>query len=267
MLQVGKSPVRFHYVTAGGAGTPVLLLHGFGGNLEHWKALLPSLGRRFRVYAIDLPGFGRSGALSPGYRLEDMVQAVNAFIKTFELASLTVIGHSFGGLVAVEVARLNHSRVDHLVLVDSAGVEPPAHLDRPLMRALWRFPALGRVAVRLMTTRPLFSRLVRGMVADEGRLNEKQLAALREGVRQMRLPPTGRAAWFADRFLDRVAQVPCLTLVLWGAEDRVIPVEHGVAIFKQLQHGQMRVIDQCGHVMPMECPEEMLGALFQFLQE
>ncbi len=256
-----------HYVAVGDAGTPLLLIHGFGGCLENWRALLPSLGRRFRVYAIDLPGFGRSDSLAAHHRLEDMVQAVGTFIKTFDLASLTVVGHSFGGLVAVEVARLNQTRVDRLVLVDSAGGQVATPLDRPLMRVALRYPVLGRSMIKALTARWPFRRVVRRMVADEGRLNEEQLAALRVGVRQMHLPVTSRASWVVDRFLERVAQVPCFTLVLWGAEDRVIPIEQGVAIFKRLQHGQMKVIEACGHLMPMECPEEMLGALFQFLQE
>ncbi len=256
-----------HYVAVGDAGTPLLLIHGFGGCLENWRALLPALGRRFRVYAIDLPGFGRSDALAAHHRFEDMVHAVGAFIKTFDLASLTVVGHSFGGLVAVELARLNQSRVDRLVLVDSAGAQVATPLDRPSMRVALRYPLLGRLIIRALTADRAFPRVVRRMVADEGRLNEEQLAALRAGVRQMHLPPTGRASWVIERFLDRVAQVPCFTLVLWGAEDQVIPVEQGVAIFKRLQHGQMQVVESCGHVMPMECPEEMLGALFQFLQE
>lgn len=256
-----------HYVAVGDAGAPLLLIHGFGGCLENWRALLSSLGRRFRVYAIDLPGFGRSDALPPRYRFEDVVQAVGSFIKTFDLASLTVVGHSLGGTVAVEVARLNQSRVDRLVLIDSAGAQATTPFDRPLMSLALRFQALGRLTIRVLTSRRAFPRVARRMVADEDRLNKEQLAALRAGVRQMHLPSTVRASWVVDRFLERVAQVPCLTLVLWGAQDQVIPVEQGVAIFKRLQHGQMQVIEACGHVMPMECPEEMLGALLQFLQD
>ncbi|MHB8758008.1 MAG: alpha/beta fold hydrolase [Bacillota bacterium] len=266
-IQVGQSKLRMHYVAVGDAGAPLLLIHGFGGCLENWRPLLPALGRRFRVYAIDLPGFGRSDAMAAHYRFEDLVQTVGAFIRTFDLASLTVVGHSFGGLVAVELARLNQSRVDRLVLVDSAGAQVATPLDRPVMRLALRYPILGRWIIRALTTGRAFPRVVQRMGADAGRLNEEQLAALRVGVRQMHLPPTGRDSWVVDRFLDRVAQVPCFTLVLWGAEDRVIPVEQGVAIFKHLQHGQMQVVESCGHVMPMECPEEMLGALFQFLQE
>ncbi|HEY3316101.1 MAG TPA: alpha/beta hydrolase, partial [Bacillota bacterium] len=73
-------------------------------------------------------------------------------------------------------------------------------------------------------------------------------------------------AWAFERFLDRVGQVSCPALVLWGARDRLLPVEHGVAIFKHLQDGRLQVIDDCGHVMPLERPEELAKVLAGFFE-
>ncbi|HEY3315074.1 MAG TPA: alpha/beta fold hydrolase, partial [Bacillota bacterium] len=200
-LPVGHQKLRIRYVTAGGAGHPVLLLHGFGGSADHWRLVMPALARHFRVYAIDLPGFGRSERPGRGFHISDLSQAAGAFIKAFGLSSLRVAGHSMGGQIAVEVARMHQTRVDRLVVIDSSGLNP-----RPLstaIRMMLRFPTLGWMWSRVVATEPVFRRRLRFLAADESRLTEADRKTLRQGILQVRLPASRGEAWAFERFLDR----------------------------------------------------------------
>lgn len=264
-VQVGDRKIRLHYVTAGAGGSPLLLIHGLAGSTDNWRQALPSLAMRYRVYALDLPGFGLSEAPRPGFKLTDLAEAVSAFIKAFGLNSICVVGHSIGGLVAVEVARTNQSRVDRLVLMDSAGAEPPRRNGLGSRLAL-RLPILTRALIMIVGLDRVFRSVLKRLVVDPQRLPAGAVAELRRGIRRVHLPPTGPAGLSLDHFLERLGQLPCPTLVLWGAEDAVFPVDQGLTIFRNLQHGQIKVIEGCGHLMPLECPEEMLGAIFEFLE-
>ncbi len=112
------------YYEVYGQGPPILLLHGWGGNVNSLRPVFNHLTASYRVYALDLPGFGRSTPPSSAWGTYDYAHLVAQFCSNLEIKSAHLIGHSFGGRVAINLCFYFPHLVNKLILVDSAGIKP-----------------------------------------------------------------------------------------------------------------------------------------------
>ena len=144
-VQVGQYNTRFQ--TQGNGGSNVILIHGLGGYLEHWQQNIESLADRHRVYALDLVGFGRSDKPEADYCLPFFARFVRDFMDCQGIERATLVGNSLGGSIALQFAIDFPSRVEKLVLVDSAGLGK----DVTIFLRLVTLPLLGE---RLTRPRP-----------------------------------------------------------------------------------------------------------------
>jgi pimeloyl-ACP methyl ester carboxylesterase len=126
----GASHVRVHYY-AGGSGSPIVMVHGLGGRAEDWAALMPQLVRdHHRVYALDLPGYGRSDwPANAAYSIPEQTALVEAFLDNRHLARTDLAGWSMGGWLAMRLALDQPQRIRRLVIFDSAGTRFPLAWD------------------------------------------------------------------------------------------------------------------------------------------
>lgn len=253
-----------------GTGRPLLLLHGGGGGAGNWYRLLDSLGRRARVIAPDLPGFGHSDdvALEPPLGM----QAARLLVQLLDALGAEradVLGTSFGGLAALRMAAHYPGRVRRLVLLDSAGLAPAA--PGPLWWATR--PGIARWALRpgMAGTRWLLRRLLTSTPlppADEDALVRYLTASAH---RHARVIPGALRAFLQGRrqreWLDRdeLAAIRAPVLLLWGERDRFFPVAHGRAARPAFADARLRVIPEAGHSPNWERPDEVLRELHEFL--
>ncbi|MFQ5645474.1 MAG: alpha/beta fold hydrolase [bacterium] len=107
-----------------GKGEPVLVLHGWGGDIDSVRPLIEQLGGKFQAYGLDLPGFGRSGLPDKPWGTHDYQRLVSRFISRLDLAPVYIIGHSFGGRIGICLGAEEPQLIKKLVLVDSAGIKP-----------------------------------------------------------------------------------------------------------------------------------------------
>jgi len=128
--------------------SPLLLLHGWGPSKETFDGLIKAIGTHREIYAIDFPGFGDSDEPNTPWRLDDYTDMVIAFIDAMSLKTPIVIGHSFGGRVAIKLA--NRIKLEKLVLTSSAGIVP----KRPLS---YYTKVYGYKTMRLLNHLPLFN--------------------------------------------------------------------------------------------------------------
>lgn len=249
---------RIRFLERGGqAGDPVILLHGFGGDLNNWLFTLPALAEAHRVIAVDLPGHGGSVKDVGSGQLDDLVDALAAFLDARGLAAVHLVGHSLGGLVAMGLALRDRTRVRSLTLVASAGFGP--EIDRAYLDGFIR--ASGRKDLKPVLQR-LFAdpdQVTRQMVDDV--LKYKRLdgvdAALR-AVRDALFPEDGQR----HVLLDDVAKLDLPLLVVWGAQDAVVPAAHAR---KAPPTAQVHVLDGAGHSPHMEAAGEVNRLLLDFL--
>ncbi len=201
-------------------GTPIVFLHGFGADLSSWRAVLAPLEASHRLLAIDLPGHGRS--LVPAQvGFEALVDAVQSVLDEEGLSRVHLVGHSLGGAVALALAEAGTLDLRSLCLLAPAGLGP--EIDGDFLRGFTRAEQEASLAPWL---RRLFSdpgqvtpAYVRGVLRARGE-------ALREHQRALvdRVFPDGTQACSLRGVLGQLA-VP--TKVIWGSEDRIIPVRHG----------------------------------------
>jgi pimeloyl-ACP methyl ester carboxylesterase len=253
-----------------GEGPPVLLIHGLGGSWQNWLANMPHLAKSHRVIAVDLPGFGAS-PLPPW---EISIPAYGRFIHDFcekvEIGGADVIGSSLGGFVASELAITEPSRVEHLVLVSSAGVtfsrarrEPAAVFGRIVRAAA---PLAFRYQMEGLRRRGLRRRAYRGIVDDPVALDPRLLYEI--------TAPALTAPGFYDAMTtlvgydirDRLQEIEVPTLIVWGRQDRVVPAR-SAPFYRDLigDNAELVVFEGCGHLPMLERPVRFNRLIDEFL--
>lgn len=264
--------LRTGYLVAG-SGPALVLLHGDGENRSDWQWVLPELARSHRVYAPDLPGAGATEPPLVPASVAVYARFVAAFLDTLGIREAVIVGHSLGGLVALLVAAADPARVTALVLVDSAG------LGRAINPALIGLvtPLYGDYAIGWASTPPgALQRAAWRSALLFSRPQETPQAWLDEQCHLAQQPGFLRAALAALRaqvslvgqrevVLDRLAALGMPTLVLWGVDDRIVPVQHGRRAVEQLPRGQLALIPDCGHIPHVERPTRWLAAVRPFL--
>lgn len=261
-----------HYETAGAGKVPVVLLHGFGSWSYTWRPALAALGDdgRFTAYAPDMRGFGFTDRPPDAlYNLDGFTRHVEAFIDALELDRPILVGSSLGGEVAIRVALDRPDRVRGLVLVAAAAYDSPSPLAQAAARVLF-VPPFNRSFVRI------FSRWFIGSVVDRAYYDTSTID--RESlVQNLRKPFQQRGAedaWVA-MVRQRVASVPAErvrtlrlpTLIVWGAEDEVIPVERGARLNSDIANSRLFVYPRTGHLPQEEARERFAADLLSFCGE
>jgi len=248
----------------GGEGPPLLLLHGRGNAASTWFPLLPELAREHRVLALDLPGFGCSSSTpGPLQTAEDglrfFVEPVEAVLASLEARPMTVVGHSLGGLVALELALRGRVPVERLVLVDAMGLGPEMARDArlyfrvgPERIARVLGPRLfGRIAP--LPDTPLHRRL---MALDHELMTVP--GGRPEATRAFNtlVPLTGGVF---HRF-ERLGEVKQPTLLYWGEKDTVLPVSLAEAAERALPHARL-MRTASGHSPHLERPDTAVSEM------
>jgi pimeloyl-ACP methyl ester carboxylesterase len=254
--------VEYH---VGGEGEPLLLVHGLGGASENWCEVLPELVLRHRVIAVDLPGHAGSAPLARGATVDDFAGAVAGVLEAEGVGSALVVGHSFGGLVALRLAHRRPEVVRGLVLVAPAGIATSSRIveatviaattirpGRAVERLRHRWA--DRVWYRRALFRPWF---VSDPVALSPRATHGLLAAQ---ARHTNTRAAGRAMVADDPRRD-LAEVRCPTLVLWGARDAQLPLDDAFEYARRLR-AKLRLVADCGHLVIVERPHAVLDAIY-----
>jgi pyruvate dehydrogenase E2 component (dihydrolipoamide acetyltransferase) len=236
---------RLRYLELGsGDGVPLLLLHGFGADLNSWMFTQPALADGRRTIALDLPGHGGSAKDVGSGDAGALTAAVEAALPVLDLARVHLVGHSMGGAVAASLAARRPDRVASLSLIAAAGLGPEinaAFIDGFVGAARRRDV---EAVLRLLVHDPAL--VSRTMVEDV--LRYKRLDGVTAALE------TIARAWFPGgrQTLDLVAAVTGLPLpaqLIWGRDDRIIPVAHAEALAARLP---VHILPEAGHLPHME---------------
>ncbi len=255
--------LRVHYRDEG-QGPAILLLHGTGSSLHTWDGWTAALAARHRVLRMDLPGFGLTGPSRDGdYSIPALVAFVEAFRARVSADAVTVGGNSLGGLIAWSYAAAHPERVRELILLDAAGYP----IDRPaLLFRLASTPVLSSL-LALLDPGPLVDKTLRDAYGDPRKITPE----LAERYRRLSLRAGNREAFVArvrTPYVDRTADLHALrvrTLVMWGREDRLIPVSHAARFAADIPGAQVIVYDGVGHAPMEEIPERSAADAEAFL--
>ncbi|MDU9040035.1 acetoin dehydrogenase dihydrolipoyllysine-residue acetyltransferase subunit [Pseudomonas corrugata] len=245
------------YFERGEGGMPLVLIHGFGGDLNNWLFNHEALAAGRRVIALDLPGHGESGKTLQRGDLDELSGAVLALLDHLDISVAHLVGHSMGGAVSLNTARLMPQRVRSLTLIGSAGLGPEINGDylQGFVDASNR-NALKPQLVQLFSNAELVNRQ---MLDDM--LKYKRLEGVDAALRQL------STTLFADgrqqvdlREVVQAGHVPIL--VVWGSDDAIIPAAHGEGL-----DAQVEVLSGQGHMVQMEAAEQVNRLILGFIEQ
>ena len=261
------------YAEHGAAGPPILLIHGFGASRYAWRHLVSQLSEDHRLLTIDLKGFGSSPKpADQSYSLYDQASLVHQFIVGHALDGLTLVGHSSGGGVALLVAlkQLHERRVNvaALILIDT--IAYPQEL--PLFMKLLRTPIVGWLGVHVLPEEKQVQWILEQAYHDRSAITREQIEAyaapLRQAGSKHALLATARQMIPSDvdRVSARFETITLPTFIIWGADDRIVPIENGRRLHRAIAGSTFVVIDHSGHIPHEEMPGATISAIKHFLR-
>lgn len=250
-----------------GDPTPIILLHGTSSSLHTWDGWVARLARTRRVVRFDLPAFGLTGPSPAGdYSIESYVRTVLGVADALGVERFIVAGNSLGGYVAWATALAHPGRVDRLVLVDAAGY-PFESQSVPIAFRIARTPVLNRIFADVLPRRVVESSL-ENVYGDPAKVTP----ALVDRYFDLATRAGNRAALVArfeqtvpGALAGRVPELTLPTLILWGARDRLIPVQNGERFAREIRGSRIEVFPALGHVPQEEDPESTVRAVEEFL--
>ena len=248
-LRDGRFKIR---VLSAGVGDPILFVHGAGGLF--WDPFLDALAAGHRVIAPEHPGAGDSQGLEHVEDLWDLVLYYNELLDVLGVSRATLVGHSFGGMVAAEIAANNPERVDRLVLIAPIGL----WLDEHPVPDISGIPPEQLPGLVLADPEgPLAAMLPAPDPTDPEALF--RAAMTMASILQFIWP-------LPDKGLHkRLYRLKAPTLVVWGAEDHLVHPAYGDAFAAAIADARLEVIDGAGHLPQLEQAEQTIGAVTSFL--
>jgi len=247
--------------------SPILLLHGTSSSLHTWEPWVVALRLRHRVISVDLPGYGLTGPFPDGdYRLAHYTRFIGELLDARGVPNAVLVGNSFGGQVAIEMALQQPSRVDRLILVDALAY-PGDPNSVPIGFCIARTPGLN-VLMRYVLPRSVVEDSLRNVMGDPSKVTP----ALVDRYFDMSVRAGNRASLPArfhylptEASAARIPQIKIPTLILWGGRDRLIPPNNGVRLHRDIAGSQLVMFPKLGHVPQEEDPAITVAAAIEFL--
>lgn len=265
--RVGYIDLYYEHIHIQETYPTLVLLHGFLSSSFSFRKLVPYLTKEYNVISIDLPPFGQSGkAYRYTYSFRNIAQSVVQLLESKNIKKFSIIAHSMGGQVSLQLIKFNPDVVDAAILLAGSGYEPS-------------FPK----KMKMLSYLPFFSFGVKGYLKKSG--IEKNLSnvvhdqsMIDDEMRQGYLEPFMKkhdifralGRMLRDKEMDlskeelHTIQTPCL--LIWGRYDKVVPVEIGQRLHKDLPNSNLIVIENTGHLLPEEKPEEVYHLIKDFLE-
>lgn len=260
-IQVGEFTIRY-YEGGPADGETLLMLHGFGGNRDTWLRFSRPLTERYRVIALDLPGFGESSKPDVSYDVDSQVERLHALVQALGLRKLHLIGNSMGGHIAALYSARHGDDVLSLALLNNAGVTTPikSEMIQRVQRGepnplVVRKPEDFDVLMHFVfVTPPEMPGPLKKHFAEQSMASRDHLDRIFAQLRERYVP--------LEPELPNI-QVP--TLLLWGDQDRVLDVSSIEVMKPLLKKPSVVIMQQCGHVPMLERPDETARHYQDFL--
>lgn len=232
-----------------GNGTPVVLLHGWGGEANSFKPVFDHLSNSHQVYAIDLPGFGLSEIPHTAWDATDYAKCLSGFFHKLNINRAHLIGHSYGGRISIVMASEEPQKVDKLILVDSAGIIPPRtakyYTKIYLSRIGKKIRKCGTAANKLADI------LARWAGSKDYQEAGPMKATLVKSVNQDLRP--------------LLPKIRASTLLIWGENDTDTPISYGKIMNQEIPDSELIILKNAGHFSYLDQLPQFCNIVTNFL--
>lgn len=233
----------------------ILILHGWGVSGKKYKVVTDILQEKgYTVFAPDLPGFGDTKLLKKEMSVDDYVNFVKNFISIKKLSNIILIGHSFGGRVAIKLSASHDPRIAGLILTGSAGIKPKLAFPKRLVMyvaislgELFRYPFLYWIKNKVRKT----------LYFIIGEWDYYRAGDLRETFKRV----------ISEDLISYLHNITIPTLLVWGREDRIIQLSYGKKMNELITNSTLVVVPDRGHKLPYEDPKAFATTILPFLQK
>lgn len=232
------------------SGTPIIFLHGWRVDSKIWLETIDMMrneGIENDIYAIDFPGFGSSPSPKEEFKLSDYCDLIEQFIIKQNLKKVILVGHSFGGRVAIKLSATKPELFEKIILVDSGGLKT----DQNKKIALNVVAKIVKPFFANKLMQPLRSQIYKKIGADDylatPELQKTFVNIINEDL---------------SKYLNKV---PGPALIIWGANDTETPLESALIMSKGIHKSKMVILDDAGHFCFQDKPEEFIQAIKEFL--
>lgn len=235
-MNISVNDININYRDEGN-GDAVVLLHGWGSNIELFGGIFELLTPKYRVIASDMPGFGKSDEPPKAWNVDDYADFIIEFLKTFDIDRVIFLGHSFGGRVIIKMAAVKKLPfiIDKIVLVDSAGIRPKRGLK---YHAKVRIYKIGKAVLGCKPVKTFFPKALERYKRKKGSADFNAASDIMKGclVKTVNEDLTG--------LLKDIKQE---TLIIWGENDADTPLSDGKLMEKLIPNSGLVTIKGAGH--------------------
>lgn len=251
-VQLGQ--YQIHYLVAG-EGRPLVLVHGLGGSADNWLGMIPQFtAKGFRVYALDLLGYGHSDKPDVDYSISMQSDLLLKFLDSQGLQQPDIAGWSMGGWVAGKFAVDHPQRIRKVMLLDSAGMKYDA------VNAIYLRPKTQEELAKMWTVLTPHPQPIPAFFAKD------MLRAMKDEDwvvgRSLQSMQTGK-----DILDGKLQNVKTAVLLVWGKQDVLTPLSIAEEMHKEMPQSVLYVVDGCGHLAPTECQDQIMPEMQKFLAE
>ena len=247
------------YTETGSGNQNILLIHGFCETHEIWKHILPFLNEKHRVFNIDLPGFGKSKSMDFN-NLEEISKEIIAWIKSKNISEFALIGHSLGGYISLEIAKLIPNQITHLILFHSTALADSEEKKENRNRAI--------KIVEKHKILPPMDLFIRGLLNPES--NKTNSSQINELIRLAKETKQETYVNYNLAMRDRKENLNVLqnnnfeSLIIAGKHDPVIPLEDSIS--HKNSTSSLEILENSGHMGMIEEVKSSAKLILKFIQ-
>ena len=263
--------IRIRYWVLGERRPAIVLLHGLASSVEFWGLNIETLSREHQVYALDVPGFGRSKGPTEPLTANQAVGLLNAFFTRHKLDDVILVGSSMGGGLAIQYALSYPENIKKLVLVASGGLGTELPLFMRLINLPFPLIVLPRPGKRVIRQK------VGRITHDPGSFPEELIEVIYQQYRSKQALTyamkmlrdvsnlRGLHPHIIEPVMANIHRIDIPVLLIWGKEDRILPIAHVSVVSDKIPKAYVQVIDNCGHLPHIEYPERFNSLVLDFL--
>ena len=258
--------LQVHYKKEG-AGPAVVLIHGTGASLHTWDGWTEILSDSFTVYRMDIPAFGLTGpALDADYTIDAYVDFIKSFVTDQGIDSFSIAGNSLGGHIAWAYTVMHPDEVEKLILLDAAGY-PHEGESTALAFKIANNPILSPM-MKYITPKSFIEKNMIQVYGDDSKISDELVTryhdmTLRTGNRQAFID---RVHTHHEDISERIKEIECPTLIMWGTEDIWVNPEDAERFDTDIENSQLIMYEGVGHVPMEESPEVTARDVMAFLK-
>lgn len=251
--KIDVNGIKTNYKIAG-SGPAILILHGWGASSDSWLKVQEILaGKGYKIIVPDFPGFGKSDNPPEAWGVGDYSEWLKGFIDKVIGERVFLVGHSFGGRGAIRFVNRYPDRVKKLILCASAGIRPKLTLKQKLFSWLVKI-ATKQKRVEDGPKPVLLKRVFYSILGQKDYYQAKGI--MKETFKKI----------IEENLLPELSQIKVKTLILWGKEDKLVPVKYAFVFQEQIKNSQLKIFPDAGHSPHLEIPEELSKEIITFLE-